>query len=294
MRSAEKRAQLGGLDIDLFDGVAASPATLAKASGADVILISVPPSPSGDGALDHFGAAIGNGAARRVIYLSTIGVYGDHRGDWIHEETAPQPALDRTASRLAVEHRWRELLGDRLAVLRLAGIYGPGRSAFEKLREGTARRIVKPGQVFNRIHVEDIGRVTALAARNKLAGTSNLSDDEPAPPQDLVAYAAEKMGVPVPPDVPFEEAQMTEMARSFYSDNKRVRNIRMKHELGVTLAINLIVPASMHCGRRARVASNGQAAPPIGSRVKRGLVPRIHAFLSSGAQRRGWPGQARL
>ena len=107
--------------------------------------------------------------------------------------------------------------------------------SFDKLREGTARRIVKPGQVFNRIHVEDIGRVTALAARAKLGGTFNLSDDEPAPPQDLVAYAARLMGVPVPPDVPFEQAQMTEMARSFYSDNKRVSSKAIKGALGIEL-----------------------------------------------------------
>src|SRR5665213_454519 len=118
-------------------------------------------------------------------------------------------------------------------IQRLAGIYGPGRSSFDKLREGTARRIVKPGQVFNRIHVEDIGRVTALAAQAKLGGTFNLSDDEPAPPQDLVEYAARKMGVPVPPDVPFESAQMTEMARSFYSDNKRVSSAAIKAALGI-------------------------------------------------------------
>ena len=122
-----------------------------------------------------------------------------------------------------------------LLVLRLAGIYGPGRSAFDKLREGTARRIVKPGQVFNRIHVEDIGRVTALAAQRKLSGTFNLADNEPAPPQDLIEYAARQMGVAVPPDVPFAEANMTPMARSFYSDNKRVSNKAIREALGIEL-----------------------------------------------------------
>ena len=122
-----------------------------------------------------------------------------------------------------------------LLILRLAGIYGPGRSAFDKLRDGTARRIVKPGQVFNRIHVEDIGRVTALAAERRLSGTFNLADDEPAPPQDLVTYAAELMGVPPPAEIPFEEAEMTEMARSFYMDNKRVSNRAIKEALGIGL-----------------------------------------------------------
>jgi nucleoside-diphosphate-sugar epimerase len=120
-------------------------------------------------------------------------------------------------------------------ILRLAGIYGPGRSAFDKLRDGTARRIVKPGQVFNRIHVDDIGRVTQLAAARRLGGTFNLGDDEPAPPQDLVTYAAKLIGVPPPPEVPFADAQMTEMARSFYADNKRVSNRAIKAALGIDL-----------------------------------------------------------
>ena len=155
------------------------------------------------------------------------------------DETAPtRPINQRSAHRVEVEQQWRDYAAERgvpLLILRLAGIYGPGRSAFDKLREGTARRIVKAGQVFNRIHVEDIGRVTALAAERKLAGTFNLADDEPAPPQDLIEYAARKMGVAVPPDIPFETAEMTPMARSFYSDNKRVSNKAIKQALGIDL-----------------------------------------------------------
>ena len=122
-----------------------------------------------------------------------------------------------------------------LAILRLAGIYGPGRSVFDKLRSGTARRIIKPGQVFNRIHVEDIGRVTAVAAQARLGGSFNVADDEPAPPQDLVTYAAELMGAPPPPEVPFEDASMTPMARSFYGDNRRISNRAIKRALGLQL-----------------------------------------------------------
>ena len=129
-----------------------------------------------------------------------------------------------------------------LFIERLAGIYGPGRSAFDKLREGTARRIVKPGQVFNRIHVEDIGNITARAALQKLAGTYNLADTEPAPPQDLVTYAAGLMGITPPPEQPFESAQMTPMARSFYSDNKRVSSRRILAALGA----DLIYPTYRH------------------------------------------------
>ena len=122
-----------------------------------------------------------------------------------------------------------------LAILRLAGIYGPGRSGFDKLQKGTARRIVKPGQVFNRIHVADIGRITALAARQKLDGTFNLADDEPAPPQEVTAYAAGLLGMPPPPEEDFASAEMTPMARSFYADNKRVSNAAIKRALGIEL-----------------------------------------------------------
>jgi nucleoside-diphosphate-sugar epimerase len=236
VRSAEKRAQLGRFDIDLFDGSAVSPDTLAKAAGADVVLISVPPAASGDAVLDAFATPIVNGPARRVVYLSTIGVYGDHGGAWIDEDTTPQPELDRTASRLAVEQRWRELLGDRLVVLRLAGIYGPGRNALVELSRGRARRIVKPGQVFNRIHADDIARAIMGAIARHSGGTWNICDDEPAPPQDVIAYAASLMGIAPPPEQPFETAELSPMARSFYASNRRIRNSRMKEELGVTLA----------------------------------------------------------
>jgi nucleoside-diphosphate-sugar epimerase len=236
VRSAEKRAQLGALDIDLFDGSSVSPDTLAKAAAADVVLVSAPPSPSGDAVLDHFASAIANGAALRVVYLSTVGVYGDHGGAWIDEDTVPAPELDRTASRLAVEQRWHELLGDRLAVLRLAGIYGPGRNALVELRRGRARRIVKPGQVFNRIHTDDIARAIMAAIVCEHGGIWNICDDEPAPPQDVIAYAASLMGIAPPPEQPFESAELSPMARSFYASNRRIRNALMKEELGVTLA----------------------------------------------------------
>jgi len=139
---------------------------------------------------------------------------------------------------VAAEQAWRDYAAARgipLFIERLAGIYGPGRSAFDKLREGTARRVVKPGQVFNRIHVADIGRITALAAFARLAGTYNVADAEPAPPQDLVTYAASVMGVPPPREMPFDQAELTPMARSFYADNKRVSSRRVLEALGTQL-----------------------------------------------------------
>ncbi len=225
--------------LHVFDGVTPGTTLGADLRKATHVVLSIPPNDSGDPALNLHRADLD--AAQNLewlCYFSTVGVYGDFGGAWIDESAPTRPVNRRSRQRVEVEEMWggyAKARGLPLLVLRLAGIYGPGRSAFDKLREGTARRIVKPGQVFNRIHVDDIGRVTALAARRTLGGVFNLSDDEPAPPQDLVEYAARKMGLPVPPDVPFESAQMTEMARSFYADNKRVSSAAIKQALGIAL-----------------------------------------------------------
>lgn len=171
-------------------------------------------------------------------YFSTVGVYGDRGGAWIDERAPLEPENLRSQWRVAAEREWQSLAAEKgvpLCILRLAGIYGPGRSAFDKLRDGTAKRIIKPGQVFNRIHVGDIGRITALAAERKLAGTFNIADDEPAPPQDVITHAANMLGIAPPDEVRFETAQMSPMARSFYSDNKRVANSAIKNALGIEL-----------------------------------------------------------
>lgn len=225
--------------MHLFDGTAPGPTLGADLRQASHVICSIPPVEAGDPALLWHRADLD--AADDLdwlCYFSTVGVYGDFGGAWIDENAPTRPINKRSANRVEVEQHWRDYADARgvpLLILRLAGIYGPGRSAFDKLREGTARRIVKAGQVFNRIHVEDIGRVTAQAAQRKLAGTFNLADDEPAPPQDLIEYAATQMGVPVPPDTPFDQAEMTPMARSFYSDNKRVSSKRILEALGTSL-----------------------------------------------------------
>lgn len=174
-----------------------------------------------------------------VGYLSTTGVYGDHDGGWVDENTPLTPSTARGRARLAAEEEWQALHRDHglpLHVFRLAGIYGPGRGPFEKVRNGTARRIVKPGQVFSRIHVEDIAQVLIASMRRPNPGAVyNVCDDDPAPPQDVIAHAADLLGLPVPPEVPFEEAELSPMARSFYAESKRVRNDRIKSELGVVL-----------------------------------------------------------
>jgi len=204
--------------------------------GVDAVLSSVPPDAEGDPVLDLMAEEIGKAAPAWVGYLSTTGVYGDHGGAWVDEDTPPAPSLDRSRRRLAAETRWRDGMGAH--VFRLAGIYGPGRSAVDTVRTGQARRVVKPGQVFSRIHVEDIaGAVLASLARPRPGRVYNLCDDDAAPPQEVIAHACALLGVEPPPEIPWEEARATlsPMALSFYADNKRVRNGRMKDELGLRL-----------------------------------------------------------
>ncbi len=166
-----------------------------------------------------------------VGYLSTVGVYGDHQGEWVNENTPCRPVSRRSIARVAAEEAWATL-GERdgvpVARLRLSGIYGPGRNTFVSLANGTARRLVKPDQVFNRIHVEDIAGATAFLARRLLGGIVNVTDDLPAPPQDVVSHAAGLMGIEPPPESDFESADLSPMARSFYGENKRVSNDKIK------------------------------------------------------------------
>ena len=177
---------------------------------------------------------------RWVGYLSTVGVYGGSDGSWVDEAMAPQPRNARTKARAVAEEAWLEFgreVGCPVQIFRLAGIYGPGRSAFDKLRDGTALRIVKPGQVFNRIHVADIAStVEASIAHPRQGAIYNVADDHPAPPDEVIAYAAELAGLPLPPAITFKEADLTPMARSFYEGNRRIANKLIKSELGVRLA----------------------------------------------------------
>ncbi len=225
--------------IHVFDGEVPGTTLGEELRKATHVILSIPPDERGDPALMHHRADLDAAENLEWIgYFSTVGVYGDFGGQWVDEDAPTRPVNFRSQQRVVAEQAWRDYAAARgvpLFIERLAGIYGPGRSAFDKLREGTARRIVKPGQVFNRIHVGDIGRITALAALSKLEGTFNLADTEPAPPQDLVTYAAEVMGVAPPAEVPFETAKMTEMARSFYGDNKRVSSKRVLAALGTEL-----------------------------------------------------------
>lgn len=202
------------------------------------VLMSAAPDADGDPALQLIGPELAEAADRLewVGYLSTTGVYGNADGDWVDESSPLNGQSRRARARIEAEAAWRAIPGLPVHSFRLAGIYGPGRGPFEKVRNGTARRIIKDDQVFSRIHGEDIAQVLrASIARPNPGAAYNVCDDDPAPPQDVIAYAAELLDVPPPPEVPFEEADMSPMARSFYADNKRVSNRRIREELGVTL-----------------------------------------------------------
>ena len=227
-----------GFPVHLFDR--AHPLPRQVLEGATHLLVSVPPDAAGDPVLATHGQAI---AAIKglswVGYLSTTGVYGDRGGAWVDEAAALRPTGERGRRRLAAEEGWLDLWrsnGVPAHIFRAAGIYGPGRSAFDALRSGTARRIDKPGQVFSRIHVDDLANVLVASIKRPRPGAIyNVCDDDPSPPGAVVAHAAVLLGAPAPPLVPIEAAGLSPMARSFYDDNKRVSNRLIKAELGVSL-----------------------------------------------------------
>ncbi len=263
--TAEKQAELShrGIAALLF-GRGRSLADGAF-DGVTHVLQSIPPDDEGDPVLAMHGATLARLRQLRWFgYLSTTGVYGDRGGDWVDEHSDLQPTGERGRRRVAAEVGWSRLLhaeGLPLHVFRLAGIYGPGRSALDSLRAGTARRVIKPGQVFSRIHVADIVQVLrASMARPNPDAVYNVCDDDPAPPWEVIEYAAALLSVPPPPAVPFERAQLSDMARSFYDDNKRVRNERIKRELGVQLKY-----PSYRTGLQALSASHsrGGASTPV-------------------------------
>jgi len=232
-------------EIIVFDGASASTALLAAIADASVLLVSIAPDADTDPVLAHLRDAIA--AAPRlesIVYLSTIAVYGNHEGRWIDETTPLTPALTRAASRIDAERAWQALSESRavpVAVIRIAGIYGPGVNALESVKAGRARRISKPGQVFNRIHVTDLAQVidkaVDLAFTRREGGIFNAADDEPTAPGEPILFAARLLGVARPAEIAFEDAKktMTPFAISFYGESKRVRNDRIKSVLGVSL-----------------------------------------------------------
>lgn len=243
-RTEEKRAELAARGITAFLFDRGRPLDDAKTAlaGTTHLLSSVPPDAQGDAVTDtHARDIAALPGLRWAGYLSTTGVYGDRNGDWVDENAGLHPTGPRGRARVDAERAWLDLLrvGVPVHLFRLAGIYGPGRSALDAVRSGAAKRIVKPGQVFSRIHVDDIANVLEASIAKPNPGTAyNVCDDDPAPPQDVIAYACALLGKEPPPEIPYAEAAagMSEMARSFYTDSKRVSNARIKTELGVKLA----------------------------------------------------------
>jgi nucleoside-diphosphate-sugar epimerase len=244
-RSPDKARRMDeqGIVPILFNGDEPSEAVIEALDVATHVIVSAAPDADGDAVLRHHGAdivrAVTSGKLGWIGYLSTVGVYGDSGGDWVDETTPVNPSNERSHWRVTAEEGWLKIGADAevpTAILRLAGIYGPGRNHFVNLEAGTARRIIKPGQVFNRIHVDDIAATIERAAVTEADGIFNVTDDEPAASEAAIAYAAELMGVPVPPGIPFEEAELSPMAKSFYADNKRVKNELIKSRLAVELA----------------------------------------------------------
>jgi nucleoside-diphosphate-sugar epimerase len=246
VRGAERAAVLsarfaGRLRVFAFDGIVPTPEVQRAIGAANLALVSIPQGKDGDPVLAAFGDALAHAKdLRSIVYLSTVGVYGDHAGAWVDETTPPRPDSVRNRERLAAEQAWQQFgvgRGIAVAILRLAGIYGPGRNAFTQIARGDARRVVKPGQVFNRIHVDDIAQAIDAAFTQRVSGIVNVADDEPTPPGEPLALAARLLGRDPPPEVSFEEMapSMSPLALSFWQDCRRVKNDKLKRQLGVSL-----------------------------------------------------------
>ncbi|RDJ15782.1 SDR family oxidoreductase [Rhizobium grahamii] len=249
-RTDEKAAALRGLGINafLFDGETLGNDLSVAMRDTTHLVQSIAPRESGDPLIGLAGARLREMMPKLqwIGYLSTVGVYGDHKGNWVTEDTPCTPVSGRSKERLEAEDGWMAIGAKNnipAAVLRLSGIYGPGRNAFCNLERGTARRLIKKDQVFNRIRVEDIGSATRFLAERGLGGVYNVTDDLPGPPQDVIVEAARLLGVEPPPEQPFETAELTPMARSFYGENKRVSNAKLK-AAGFTFAFPTY-PASL-------------------------------------------------
>lgn len=236
-RDAVRRKEMQRLGIEASDFD--DPALTQALEGASYLLSSVPPAKQGDPVLARYGEEIQQSGWQWIGYLSTTGVYGDYQGEWVTESSPLRAEGGRLQRRIEAETAWLNLQQKEqhpVHIFRLAGIYGPGRGPFQKLRDGTAQRIEKPGQVFSRIHVEDIARVLMQSMAHPVAGeVYNVCDDEPAPAQEVIAEAARLLGMEPPPLVPFEQAQLSEMAKEFYSSNRRVSNEKIRKELAVQL-----------------------------------------------------------
>lgn len=234
-RSPARAVEMRAAGVEPLDWAEAAAVDRAIRA-ARALLVSLPPDVDGDPVMRRHAEALATAAPDWAGYLSTTGVYGDRAGGWVDETGALAPVNDRSRRRVAAEAAWRAT-GLPLHLFRLAGIYGPGRSVLDKLREGRAQQVVRAGQVFSRIHVMDVAATLAASLARPAPGRIyTVADDEPAAPADVTAFGARLLGLPVPPAVPFEAAELSAMARSFWGESKRVSNRRIREELGVDLA----------------------------------------------------------
>ena len=234
-RSSAKAATLAsaGLEPFIFDGLSLDSKLEAALASVTHLVQSIAPGAAGDPLIRLADKRLQQLMPKLqwIGYLSTVGVYGDHQGQWVDEDTECRPVSERSVERVAAEKAWVNLsaqLHVPAAIIRLSGIYGPGRNTFVNIAEGSARRLVKKDQVFNRIRVEDIGSAVSFLIERNLGGIFNVTDNEPCPPQDVVTEAARIMGIAPPPEIDFEKAELSPMARSFYGENKRVSNAKMR------------------------------------------------------------------
>ena len=237
VRSEAKAADLQrqGFQASVFDGITMTSDCTQALAQADALLISVPPGEHGDGSAPVEKILTQHKKLRTIIYLSTVGVYGDRDGAWVSEKDPATPMQPRSIRRLQAEENWQNiarLCSATSITLRLSGIYGPGQNAIAQMRSGMARRVIKPGQVFNRIHVDDIARVVNAVLQNPRDAIYNVSDNEPAPPQDVITYAAKLLDMEPPPEVEWLHAGLSPMALSFYEENKRISNALIRSTFG--------------------------------------------------------------
>ena len=236
-RSTEKATILknDGIRAYIYEGEMKTSEISNAIQNSTHLLISIAPNQYGDCVIQNFNDDIINSSIKWIGYFSTVGVYGNHNGEWVDENSDCNPTSDRSKWRILAESKWKDVSAKTnipLSILRLAGIYGPGRNAFVNLSKGTAKRIIKPDQVFNRIYVDDIAGTVAKSVDQSFNGILNVADGNPCPPQDVVTFAAKLLGINPPTEEPFETANLSPMARSFYSENKRVSNEKLRTLLG--------------------------------------------------------------
>jgi len=239
-RAMDKEDSLKDLSVLPFDGIHATEEIRNALSKATHLLVSIPPQPSGDVVLQKFSLQIAECKNLEWIgYISSTGVYGDTQGEWVDESSPLQPVTELNKRRVEAENGWLDMVrenGCPVMVFRCVAIYGPGRNLLISVKQGRARRIEKPGLVFSRIHVEDLAQTLEASIKNPRPGEIyNVSDDEPSPPSEAVEYACKLLNITPPPLIPFESADLSEIARGFYLTCKRVGNKKIKEELGVKL-----------------------------------------------------------